>query len=57
MIHRRGTRRNGAAVEFATLGWLDWFNHQRPFEPIGNIPSVEAEARDYEQATALAMVA
>ena len=35
------------AVEFATLEWVDWFNHWRILEPIGNIPPAEAEARCY----------
>ena len=33
------------AVEFATLEWVDWFNHRRLLEPIGNVPPAEAEAR------------
>jgi len=36
-----------APVEFATLEWVDWFNHRRILEPIGNIPPAEAEARYY----------
>lgn len=32
------------AVEYATLEWVDWFNHRRLLEPIGNIPPAEAEA-------------
>jgi putative transposase len=32
-------------VEFATLDWVDWFNHRRLLEPIGNIPPAEFEAR------------
>jgi transposase InsO family protein len=35
------------AVEFATLTWVDWFNHRRLLEPIGNIPPAEAEERYY----------
>jgi putative transposase len=45
VIRRRGLWRHAAAVEFATLEWVDWFNHRRLFEPIGNIPPAEAEAR------------
>ena len=37
------------AVEFATLEWVDWFNHRRILEPIGNIPPAEAEARFYAE--------
>jgi transposase InsO family protein len=47
VIHRRGPWRNFEAVEFATLEWVDWFNHRRLLEPIGNIPPAEAEERYY----------
>ena len=45
VIQRRGPWKSLEAVEFATLGWVDWFNHQRLLEPIGNIPPAEAEQR------------
>jgi transposase InsO family protein len=47
VIHRRGPWRSFEAVEFATLDWVDWFNHRRLLEPIGNIPPAEAEERYY----------
>ncbi|WP_319497786.1 IS3 family transposase [uncultured Cohaesibacter sp.] len=47
VIHRRGPWRNMEAVEFATLEWVDWFNHRRLMEPIGNIPPAEAEEQYY----------
>jgi putative transposase len=47
VIHRRGPWRTIEAVEFATLEWVDWFNHRRLLEPIGNIPPAEAEANFY----------
>jgi putative transposase len=34
-------------MEFATLEWVNWFNHRRILEPIGNVPPAEAEARHY----------
>ncbi len=43
VIHRRGPWRSFEAVEYATLEWVDWFNHRRLLEPIGNIPPAEAE--------------
>lgn len=46
-IHRRGPWKSFDAVEFATLEWVDWFNHRRLLEPIGNIPPAEAEAQYY----------
>jgi putative transposase len=57
VIHRLGVRRSFEAVEFATLEWVDWFNHRRLLEPIGNIPPAEAEARYYATPEELAMVA
>jgi hypothetical protein len=57
VIRRCGPWRNVEAVEFATLEWVDWFNHRRLLEPIGNIPPAEAEARYYEQIDDLAMIA
>ncbi|KIT18100.1 hypothetical protein jaqu_01200 [Jannaschia aquimarina] len=44
LIRRRGPWRSLEAVELATLEWVDWFNHRRLLEPIGNIPPAEAEA-------------
>lgn len=48
LIRRRAPWRSLEAVEFATLEWVDWFNHRRLLEPIGNIPPAEAEAQYYE---------
>jgi len=57
VIHRRGPWRNFEAVEFATLEWVDWFNHRRLLEPIGNIPPAEAEERYYATIEQSAMAA
>ncbi len=43
MIYRRGPCRSFEAVAYDTLELVDWFNHRRLLEPIGNIPPVEAE--------------
>ena len=51
VIHRRGPWRSFEAVEYATLEWVDWFNHRRLLEPIGNIPPAEAEDRYYAAAS------
>ncbi len=56
VIHRRSWK-NLEAVELATLKWVDWFNHRRLLEPIGNIPPAEAEANYYRQRTSLAEAA
>jgi transposase InsO family protein len=50
VIHRRGPWRHLEAVEYATLEWVDWFNHRRLLEPIGNVPPAEFEA-SYHQST------
>jgi transposase InsO family protein len=57
VIRHRGPWRNMEAVEYATLEWVDWFNHRRLLEPIGNIPPAEAEARYYAQLEAPALAA
>jgi transposase InsO family protein len=57
VIHRRGPWRSLEAVEFATLEWVDWFNHRRLLEPIGNIPPAEAEALYYAAQEHLLMAA
>ncbi|MGF6267241.1 transposase InsO family protein [Paraburkholderia youngii] len=54
--HRRAWP-NLQAVEMSTLEWVDWFNHRRLLEPIGNIPPAEAEARYYQQLAGLCMAA
>ena len=45
VIHRCGPWRSFEAVAYATLEWVDWFNHRRLLDPIGNVPPAEAEAR------------
>jgi transposase InsO family protein len=44
VIHHRGPWRGIDDVEYATLEWVDWFNHRRLLEPIGNVPPAELEA-------------
>ena len=57
VIRRRGPWRHLEAVEFATLAWVDWFNHRRLLEPIGNVPPVEYEQQYYVAQEAPVMVA
>jgi putative transposase len=57
VIHRKGPWRVLDPVEYATLEWVDWFNHRRLLEPIGDIPQVELEQAYYRQQTESAMVA
>jgi putative transposase len=44
LIRRGGPWKGIDDVEYATLEWVDWFNHRRLMEPIGNVPPVEFEA-------------
>jgi len=55
VIHRQSWK-TPAAVELATLTWVDWFNHRRLLAPIGNVPPAEAEA-DYNRQTESAAMA
>lgn len=48
VIRQRGPWRGIEAVEFATLEWVDWFNHRRLLEPIGNVPPAEKELEYYQ---------
>jgi len=57
VIHRRGPWRSLKTVEFATLEWVDWFNHRRLLEPIGNVTPAEAEARYYANLETTGMAA
>ena len=53
----RQSWKNREAVELATLAWVDWFNHRRLLEPIGNIPPAEAEQMYSKQISGSAKVA
>jgi putative transposase len=44
LTRRRGPWRGIDDVEYATLEWVDWFNHRRLLEPIGDVPPAEFEA-------------
>jgi transposase InsO family protein len=36
-----------ADVEYATAGWVDWYNNRRPHGSLGNIPPIEYEQAHY----------
>jgi transposase InsO family protein len=57
VIHARGPWRTLDAVEYATLEWVDWFNHRRLLEPIGHVPPAEFELQYYRQHPGQAMAA
>ena len=57
LIEQRGPWRSLDAVEYATLAWVHWFNHQRLLEPIGNVPPAEFEAEYHRRSRELAIAA
>ena len=57
VIRPRGPWRNQDDVEYATLEWVDWFNHQRLLEPIGDVPPAEFEKAYYAQLAGQALAA
>jgi putative transposase len=44
LIRRRGPWKGLDDLEYATLEWVDWFNHRRLLAPIGYLPPAEFEA-------------
>jgi putative transposase len=44
LVRQRGPWRAIDDLEYATLEWVDWFNHRRLLEPIGYVPPAEFEA-------------
>jgi putative transposase len=44
LVRRRGPWRGIDQVEYATLEWVDWFNHRRLLAPLGYVPPAEFEA-------------
>ena len=55
VIGRRGPWRSFDEVEYATLEWVDWFNHRRLLKPIGDIPPAELETAYHRQQEESAM--
>ena len=49
LIHKRAPWKDLDQVEYATLEYVDWFNHRRLLEPIGHIPPAEKEANYHRQ--------
>jgi len=50
VIRHEGPWKSLDEVEYATLEWVDWFNHTRLLEPIGYVPPAEFEEAYYAQA-------
>jgi putative transposase len=49
LIRKRGPWRGLDDVEYATLEYVDWFNHRRLHGELGMIPPAEVEAIYYDQ--------
>lgn len=57
LSHRRAPSKTKESVELATLERVSWFNRQRLLEPIGYIPTAEAETIYYRHLNEQAMSA
>ena len=44
LVRRKGPWRGLDDLEYATLAWVDWYNHRRLFSTIGYVPPAEYEA-------------
>jgi len=55
-IRRRGPWKALEDVEFATLEWVAWYNHQRLLEPLGYVPPAEFEQAYHDRQAAPAGV-
>jgi len=53
LIRHQGSWRGLDDVEFATLEYVEWFNHRRLHGELGLVPPAECAARYYERAAAL----
>ena len=51
VINHQGPWRTFESVEYATLVWVDWYNHERLHSSIGDVPPVEFEQAYYERLT------
>jgi putative transposase len=46
-VFHEGPYRTIIDVEFATAGWVDWYNNRRLHSSRGNVPPVEFEQAHY----------
>jgi putative transposase len=49
LIRRNAPWKGIDDVEYGTLEWIDWFNHRRLLEPIGNVPPADFETAFYRR--------
>lgn len=48
VITASGPWKSVESVEYATLNWVDWFNHRRLLGSIGDVPPAESEQAYYD---------
>jgi putative transposase len=46
-VFHHGPYKTTADVEYATAGWIDWYNNRRLHSTLGNVPPVEYEQAHY----------
>ena len=46
-VFHDGPYKSLADVEYATAGWVDWYNNRRLHSTLGNVPPVEYEQTHY----------
>ena len=46
-VFHEGPYKTIADVEFATAGWVDWYNNRRLHSTLGNVPPIEFEQAHY----------
>jgi len=46
-VFHAGPYKTIADVEYATAGWVDWYNNRRLHGSLGNIPPIEFEQAHY----------
>ena len=49
LVRKQGPWRGLEDLEFATLKWVDWYNHRRLFSALGYVPPAEYEANHYSE--------
>ena len=46
-VFHDGPYKTIADVEYATAGWVDWYNNRRLHSTLGNVPPIEYEQAHY----------
>ena len=57
LIRNKGPFKSIEGLEIAVAEYIDWFNHRRLLEPIGNVPPAEAEMTYYAELETRAVAA